>query len=60
MSSDDLLDVESENKKIEHKFIFTKNEAKLSGVFAWVLYANMILYFILGLIELVNDLKDFF
>jgi len=59
MSNEELLDVESENKKLEHKFIFTKNEAKLTGIFAWLFYANLLLWSIVGLMQIVADVKTF-
>ena len=58
MSNEDVLDSKLEEEKVEvtHEFSFGRNKIVLNGVFAWVLYINLTIWFLNGLSFLIKDI----
>lgn len=59
--SDEIIDQPLEDKKErEHSFILSRNKVELKGIFAWLFYLNLTIWFLDGLLKLTIDLINYF
>lgn len=52
----DILDNPNNQKAVEHKITYSINSITLGGIFAWIFYAQVVLWIIKGILVIIKDI----